>query len=410
MLASVGAVAMTSGLVLLAGAGASQADGNGADSSDDAHKVLVCKYVGTPGEDERLKEGKNPISVDSSAAVGTWFKDAQGRSFVLAVDDGSSTHSDAECPKVDDEEKLDVCPNIDGVQASVPDGMVKNDAGDCVKKDVVVDVCPNIDGVQASVPDGMVKNAAGDCVDKPDDGLCPPGGSAPEDTDGELNEEDGETDRDNKCVEAVKPVVNQSAECDEEGFLRVRATRGVTYFLDGVEIEAGIHPGPLSGTITAKARPAFELSNPNFSFEVNIPAAKDCATATPSVTPSQTATVTPSQTATATPSETATVTPSETATVTPSETATVTPSETATVIPSETATTPGEIAGTEGVPPIDETPEVVPTAVDAGLPGGPAGTSSTDLLAKMLVGGGLALMMAAGWLQMGRHNRGAHQA
>lgn len=200
-------------------------------------------------------------------------------------------------------------------------------------------------------------------------------------------------------------MVNQSEECDEEGFLRIRSTRGVQYFLDGEKIEAGIHRGPITGTVTAKpSGPTFELSNPNFSFEVDIPAAKDCATASPSVSPSQTATVSPSQTATVSPSETATVIPSETAT-------TVTPSETAsTIVPSETATTPGEVAGTDAVPPIDETPEVVPTAVDAGLPGGPAATSSTELLAKMLVGGGLALMMAAGWLQMGRHNRGAHQA
>jgi hypothetical protein len=194
----------------------------------------------------------------------------------------------------------------------------------------------------------------------------------------------------------VNPVVNQSEECEEEGFLRIRSTRGVQYFLDGKEVEAGIIRGPLSGTITAKpSGPTFELSNPNFSFEFDIEKAEECPTASPSVTPSQTATVTPSETATVTPSETATVTPSETATVTPSETA--------------TTRTP-DIAGTEGVPPTDDTPEVVPTAVDAGLPGGPAGSSSTDLLAKMLVGGGLALMMAAGWLQMGRHNRGAHQA
>ncbi|HET9858441.1 MAG TPA: hypothetical protein VFQ19_01565, partial [Nocardioidaceae bacterium] len=234
---------------------------------------------------------------------------------------------------------------------------------------------------------------------------CPPGGSPPGDVDGLPNEEEGETDRNDHCVEAVNPVVNQSEECDEEGFLRIRSTRGVQYFLDGEEIEAGIHRGPITGTVTAKpSGPTFELSNPNFSFEVDIPAAKDCATASPSVSPSQTATVSPSQTATVSPSETATVIPSETAT-------TVTPSETAsTIVPSETATTPGEVAGTDAVPPIDETPEVVPTAVDAGLPGGPAATSSTELLAKMLVGGGLALMMAAGWLQMGRHNRGAHQA
>lgn len=57
--------------------------------------------------------------------------------------------------------------------------------------------------------------------------------------------------------------------------------------------------------------------------------------------------------------------------------------------------------------------EAVPTAVDAGIGGsGPTmtGTSPIDLLAQMLVGGGLALLMAAGWMQIGRRPNGIHQA
>ena len=52
-------------------------------------KYFVCKYVGTPGEDETLKEGKNPISasIPDGAAVGDYFVDGQGRSYVLALDD-----------------------------------------------------------------------------------------------------------------------------------------------------------------------------------------------------------------------------------------------------------------------------------------------------------------------------------
>ena len=62
------------------------------------HKVWVCKYVGKPGVDERLKHGKNPISVDGDSTAGTWFNDAQGRSFVLGVDDGGPTPTASECP------------------------------------------------------------------------------------------------------------------------------------------------------------------------------------------------------------------------------------------------------------------------------------------------------------------------
>jgi hypothetical protein len=67
-----------------------------------SHKVWVCKYSGTPGVDEKLKPGKNPISVDASATDGTgvggYFNDAQGRSFVLAIDDGGSAPDVSGCP------------------------------------------------------------------------------------------------------------------------------------------------------------------------------------------------------------------------------------------------------------------------------------------------------------------------
>jgi len=68
-------------------------------------KVFVCKYVGKPGVDERLKDGKNPISVSSNATVGTWFNDAQGRSYVLAVDDGD--------PGPQDDPDVSACPAPD---------------------------------------------------------------------------------------------------------------------------------------------------------------------------------------------------------------------------------------------------------------------------------------------------------
>ncbi len=56
-------------------------------------KVLICKYVGTPGVNETLQTGQNPISVSQNAianfqGVGSSFNDAQGRSFVVAFDTG----------------------------------------------------------------------------------------------------------------------------------------------------------------------------------------------------------------------------------------------------------------------------------------------------------------------------------
>lgn len=64
----------------------------GTASATEEGKVLVCKYVGTPGEDERLKDGKNPIEVDASSTGGSTepgsiFADAQGRSLVIGEGD-----------------------------------------------------------------------------------------------------------------------------------------------------------------------------------------------------------------------------------------------------------------------------------------------------------------------------------
>src|SRR5690606_36562660 len=68
-------------------------------------KVFVCKYVGTPGVDERLKDGRNPISVSVNSiennrwdgTVPGWFSDAHDRSYVLAYDTGQSTPNISEC-------------------------------------------------------------------------------------------------------------------------------------------------------------------------------------------------------------------------------------------------------------------------------------------------------------------------
>lgn len=71
---------------------------------DTPNKVYVCKYVGTPGVDERLQTGQNPIDVSVNAigedpvVVGSYFNDAQGRSYVLAFDTGQPEPDVSECP------------------------------------------------------------------------------------------------------------------------------------------------------------------------------------------------------------------------------------------------------------------------------------------------------------------------
>lgn len=69
--------------------------------------VDICKYVGKPGDDERLKDGKQPIRVSYKATeapeVGAYFNDAHGRSYVVAVfekEDAPTTDVSA-CPAPD---------------------------------------------------------------------------------------------------------------------------------------------------------------------------------------------------------------------------------------------------------------------------------------------------------------------
>jgi hypothetical protein len=72
-------------------------------SATDNQKFFVCKYVGTPGEDEELQSGDNPISIAGAqlpqpVVVGTFFTDAHGRSYILAEDVGQDEPDPSECP------------------------------------------------------------------------------------------------------------------------------------------------------------------------------------------------------------------------------------------------------------------------------------------------------------------------
>jgi len=129
-------------------------------------KVFVCKYVGTPGADERLQTGDNPISVSvnaipGGASVGAYFADAHGRSYVLAYDVGQPEPDVSGCPQPD-VPPTDVCPNIEGNQGQIPDGMIKDQQGNCVLSPPV-DVCPNLNGPQPTVPEGYTL-VDGQCV------------------------------------------------------------------------------------------------------------------------------------------------------------------------------------------------------------------------------------------------------
>ena len=91
-------------LVGVGGAGTAFATGGNGSSQLDPAKAAVCKYVGKPGVDERLKLGKNPIVVDRKdwMVKGSYFQDAQGRSYVIGfLNPGDPAPDVSQCPAPD---------------------------------------------------------------------------------------------------------------------------------------------------------------------------------------------------------------------------------------------------------------------------------------------------------------------
>jgi hypothetical protein len=104
-------------------------------AADANSKVWVCKYVRTPGGDEVLKSGKNPIEVsgnsvdkdkDGEIFVGDQFADAQGRSIVVQIggeDPGLDSCSPTPAPTTPPKPG-DGAPDTGGEGSDVPIGLV----------------------------------------------------------------------------------------------------------------------------------------------------------------------------------------------------------------------------------------------------------------------------------------------
>lgn len=160
-------------------------------------------------------------------------------------------------------------------------------------------------------------------------------------------------------ITAVAPTVDDSEACDVEGTYTVPATAGVQYLLDGVPIAAGTYEGPESGTVTAQAVAPATLTNPAFSFALDLDPAEAC------------------------------------------EVLGVDEEEPKKPKPPKEPVDEPEVLGSEAA---------VPTTVDAGLLG-PTGADSSPngLLGAALVAGGLLMLSYAGLVTRGRSRRGAHQ-
>jgi LPXTG-motif cell wall-anchored protein len=72
------------------------------------------------------------------------------------------------------EPEVDLCQNLGGTQATIPDGLVSDGNGNCVTPPEAqpVDVCSNIAGIQETVPDGMVIDGERGCI-SPIEDQCP---------------------------------------------------------------------------------------------------------------------------------------------------------------------------------------------------------------------------------------------
>ncbi len=247
-------------------------------------------------------------------------------------------------------------------------------------------------------------------------------------------------------VTAVAPQVNPSTQCGSEGSYVIPATDGVQYYLDGAPVAAGSHAGPASGTITAAAVGDHVLTNPGFSFALDLAAAVDCPVPPTVVTPAAPQFTNPTctdQGAATSFADTDAVDYTQTGLVAPGETVTVTAAPKpghvfpagfdatwSHTFPTIASLQCGEVLGTETAvprptkhthaprphqqPTVLGTEAVAPTAVDAGLASWPRASapqpSGSTLLGQALVGGGLLLLAAGGSLGFGRRRRGAHAA
>lgn len=125
----------------------------GLEGPNGEHKVVVCKYVGTPGVDETLQTGQNPIVVDyhalGSGFDGTFpfaFSDAQGHSLAVQWTDDVHFSDLSVCPAPEgppEEPALDCNGDEDATNNGVN--------GDCTETPVIdgtIDQCPDEAGVQ----------------------------------------------------------------------------------------------------------------------------------------------------------------------------------------------------------------------------------------------------------------------
>ena len=164
--AGLGVFVLGGGLALTAGATSADASG--------VLKDYVCKYVGTPGVDERLQTGNNPIWVASDFPQGSFFNDAHGRSFVLIAD----------TPRLDPEPDVSACPAPGGGPTDPTDPTTDPTDPTTDPTDPTTDPTDPTEpsGSIDPQPGGITTPPATDDTETPTDGAIPAGGQVPSST------------------------------------------------------------------------------------------------------------------------------------------------------------------------------------------------------------------------------------
>ena len=197
-------------------------------------KDWVCKYVGKPGVNERLKPGNEGlIWVDDSATESGWFGDAQDRSYVLLA---NAPH--------DPQPNSSQCPAPDGPDEVPIPNPGANDP--CGPGNAVWDVPANT----ASITWDLEEN--GHLVAYTTEGYEFPGGKVLHDFG---KAEDGNNDCPPVLVQPPAPVVQADLCGTEKDTYFIPVATGVKYYVNEQEVATGVHSsnGALVITVTAVA-------------------------------------------------------------------------------------------------------------------------------------------------------------
>jgi hypothetical protein len=413
-LAAAGALVMSSGLVVMSG-GSATAD------PDVIHKSYVCKYTGKPGADEHLQTGQNPIwvdnhslGVDGPTSVGQHFGDEHDHSVVIV----------ANTRKLDPEPTVTSCPPGDhGTHSDDRDTRDLPGVLDCRAGTFTVEHQERTrsytwDGDSWVAGDWSAWTTSGTTVTDATAGQCP---DLPPDN----------------CTNLVG---NQPSAfpCTKQGVTGADRSEGtpncatstIEVFSTPWKQEWAFAPGENGGS--------WSLGTKQYGDKVKVGTRDATASECPSTPPSPVdvcsnipgnqpsipggfesdgnggcvkPVVVPADACTNLPGVQETV-PEGYEVSGSGDCAQVLGVET--MVPQPKPTKHTHAVQPEIAPTVLGTEAIAPTAVDAGLASWPSSqpttTSSRSLLAQGLVGGGLFMLVAAGWLGIPARKRGARQA